>query len=127
MRSKQPTARLFVVMAIVAIGLYAPAYARGGYSAMSETESFRSASETKVMTHPISAPWTRARLKVAMRVSKGAAVLRLIDPSGSTRLEKTFQMGDASIDQTFPGNGIWRVELRFLNASGKYSIQLIGT
>jgi hypothetical protein len=33
--------------------------------------------------------------------------------------------GDSSIDQLFPGNGTWRVELRFKDATGKYSIQLI--
>jgi hypothetical protein len=125
MRSKQPTARLLVLVAIVAIGFYTHAYARIAYSAMSESESFRSTSETKAFEHPISAPWTRARLKVAMRVDQGQAVLRLIDPSGSTRLEKTFDRGEVSLDQTFSGNGTWRVELRFKNATGRYSIHLI--
>jgi predicted DNA-binding protein (UPF0251 family) len=123
MRSKVPAARLLVMMAVVALVCSHAEALR--YSAMSESESFHSASDTKVMKHSINAPWTRARLKVAMHVAQGEAVLRLIDPDGSTRLEKVLQRGDSSIDQTFPGNGIWRVELRFKDASGKYSIQLI--
>jgi predicted DNA-binding protein (UPF0251 family) len=124
MRSKIRAARLLVMMAVVAL-VYSNAEA-WRYSAMSESESFHSASDTKVMKHSIKAPWTRARLKVAMHVAEGEAVLRLIDPNGSTRLEKVLRRGDSSIDQMFPGSGTWRVELRFKDAGGKYSIQLIG-
>jgi predicted DNA-binding protein (UPF0251 family) len=119
MRSKV----LLAMMAVVVL-VYSNAEA-WRYSAMSESESFHSASDTKVMKHSIKAPWTRARLKVAMHVAQGEAVLRLIDPNGSTRLEKILPRGDSSIDQLFPGNGTWRVELRFKDATGKYSIQLI--
>jgi predicted DNA-binding protein (UPF0251 family) len=123
MRSKQSAVRLLAMMAVVAlVCTHAEAWR---YSAMSESESFHAASDTKVMKHSIAAPWTRARLKVTMHVAQGAAVLRLIDPDGSTRLEKTLERGDSSIDQTFAGNGIWRVELQFKDASGKYSVQLI--
>lgn len=123
MRSKVTAARLLVMIAVVALA-YTNAEA-WKYSAMSESESFHAASDTKVMKHSIKAPWTRAHLKVSMHVAKGEAVLRLVDPNGATRLEKVLQRGDSSIDQTFPGNGLWRVELRFKDATGEYSIQLI--
>ena len=123
MRSNVTAARLLVMMAVAAL-VYTNAEA-WRYSAMSESESFHAASETKVMKHSIKAPWTRARLKVSMHVAQGEAVLRLIDPDGSTRLQKVLPRGDSSIDQMFPGNGTWRVELRFKDATGKYSIQLI--
>ncbi len=119
MRSKV----LLAMMAVVVL-VYSNAEA-WRYSAMSESESFHSASDTKVMKHSIKAPWTRAHLKVAMHVAQGEAVLRLIDPNGSTRLEKVLPRGDSSIDQMFPGKGTWRIELRFKDATGKYSIQLI--
>jgi|GEM_PF-2246114 len=123
MRSNVTAARLLVMMVVVAlVSIHAEAWR---YSAMSESESFHAASETKVMKHSIKAPWTKARLKATMHVSQGEAVLRLIDPNGSTRLEKVLPQGDSSIDQMFPGDGLWRVELRFKDATGEYSIQLI--
>jgi hypothetical protein len=120
MRSRRQIACVLLLMTIVV-----PSYARTGYSAMSETESFHTSSETKVFKHRISAPWTGARLKVAMRVEQGGATLRLVDASGSIRWEKTFESGEASIDETFSGKGIWRVDLRLRNATGRYKIQLI--
>ena len=126
MQSKQTIARLLIVVIVVAVGFHSTAYALKGYSAMSESEDFRSASETKVFKHTIAAPWTAARLKVAMRVEKGEATLRLVDEKGATRWEKTFEKGQGAIDETFPGQGKWRVELRLRDASGSYEIRLIG-
>jgi hypothetical protein len=60
-----------------------------------------------------------------MRVDAGGATVRLIDGKGATRWEKTFEKGAGSIDQTFPGNGDWRVELRLEDATGRYEIHLI--
>ena len=125
MQSKQGIARLLIVVIIVAIGFHSTAYALKGYSAMSESEDFRSASETKVFKHTIAAPWSAARLKVAMRVERGEATLRLIDAKGATRWEKTFEKGRVSIDETFSGQGKWRVELRLRDATGDYEIRLI--
>jgi hypothetical protein len=124
MRSKQAVIRLVMVFAFAAIALHV--YAKIGYSSMSETENVHAASETKVFKHAISSPWTGARLKVVMRVDQGAAVLRLIDANGSTRLEKTFGSGEGSVDQTFTGGGVWRVELQLKNTTGRYAIHLIG-
>ncbi|MEA2237146.1 MAG: hypothetical protein QOC81_1870 [Thermoanaerobaculia bacterium] len=125
MQSKQTIARLLIVAAVAAIGFHSTAYALKGYSAMSESEDFRSASETKVFKHTITAPWSAARLKVAMRVERGEATLRLIDAKGATRWEKTFEKGRVSIDETFAGQGKWRVELRLRDATGGYEIRLI--
>jgi hypothetical protein len=125
MQSKQGFARLLIVVTILAVGFLSRAYAGKGYSAMSESESFRAASETKVFKHTIVAPWTAARLKVAMRVERGGATVRLIDAKGATRWEKTFEKGGGSIDETFPGNGLWRVELRLRDATGDYEIRLV--
>lgn len=122
MRTKRGIARLLVVVAMAAIGFQV--FAKG-YSAMSETENFHSVTRTKVFTHRVAAPWTAARLKVAMRVDAGGATVRLIDAKGATRWEKVFEKGAASIDQTFPGNGDWRVELRLEGATGRYEIRLI--
>jgi len=125
MRMKHRIARLMVVVAVAAIGIQSPAYAVKGYSAMSESENFHSVTRTKVFKHRIAAPWTAARLKVAMRVDAGGATVRLIDAKGATRWEKTFEKGAVSIDQTFPGNGDWQVELRLEDATGRYEIHLI--
>jgi hypothetical protein len=125
MRTKKGIARLLVGLAVAAIGFHSPAYAVKGYSAMSETENFHSVTRTKVFKHRVVAPWTAARMKVAMRVDAGGATVRLIDATGATRWEKTFEKGAASIDQTFPGNGDWQVELRLRDATGRYEIHLI--
>ncbi|HEX3067335.1 MAG TPA: hypothetical protein VHX14_02085 [Thermoanaerobaculia bacterium] len=123
---KTRVARLLIVVAMAAIGFQSPAYAVKGYSAMSESENLHSVTQTKVFRHTIRAPWTAARLKVAMRVDAGGATLRLIDAKGARRWEKVFEKGATSIDQTFPGNGEWRVELRLEGATGRYEIHLIG-
>jgi hypothetical protein len=125
MRTKQGIARLMVVVAMAAIGFQSPAFAVKGYSAMSETENFHSLTRTKVFRHSIVTPWTAARLKIAMRLDAGGATVHLIDAKGATRWEKVFEKGAASIDQTFPGNGEWRVELRLESATGHYEIHLI--
>ena len=125
MRTKKGIARLLVALATVAIGFHSNAYAVKGYSAMSETENFHSVTRTKVFSHRVVAPWTAARLKVAMRVDAGDATVRLIDAKGTTRWEKVFEKGAVSIDQTFPGNGDWSVELRLEGATGRYEIHLI--
>ncbi len=125
MRTKTGIARLLAVVAMTAIGFQSSAYAVKGHSAMSETENFHSLTRTKVFTHTIRAPWTAARLKVAMRVDAGGATVRLIDAKGATRWEKVFEKGAVSIDQTFPGIGDWRVELRLEGATGRYEIHLI--
>jgi hypothetical protein len=125
MRTKKEIARLMVVLAMAAIGFQSSAYAVKGHSAMSETENFHSVTRTKVFKHTIGPTWTAARLKVAMRVDAGNATVRLIDARGTTRWEKVFEKGAASIDQTFPGIGDWRVELRLEGATGRYEIHLI--
>jgi hypothetical protein len=125
MRMKQGIARLLVVVAVAAIGFHSNAYAVKDYSAMSETENFHSVTRTKIFTHRVAAPWTAARLKVAVRVDAGSATVRLLDAKGETRWEKVFEKGGASIDQTFPGNGDWHVELRLEDATGRYEIHLI--
>jgi hypothetical protein len=125
MRSNRHTVGIPLAVAILTIAFQGHALGGGRYSAMTETEDFRSASVTKVFKHPVSEPWTGARLKVAMRVEHGDAVVRLIDNAGATRWEKTFGPGHESVDQTFAGKGIWRVELRLRNATGRYDIKLI--
>lgn len=117
---------LLLVSLVFVTGDHDPSMARSGYSAMMETQTFHSSSATKVFKHRIAPPWKGAQLHVTMHVDDGGAILRVIDNSGTKRLEKVFDRGDAAIDQNFDGQGVWRVELELKKASGRFAIKLTG-
>jgi hypothetical protein len=105
--------------------LDASGFWRHGYSAMSETNDFKNAGGTKLMSHQVTSRWKGTELTVHLNVTEGEAVASLIDPTGSTRWEKNVR-GDFSFNKQFDGkSGVWRVELRFKGATGHYSVKLV--
>jgi hypothetical protein len=110
---------------LLALAVVVSCIAARGYSAFSDIDTFHSSSATKVFKHPVSAQWTGARLKVDMRVERGAADVRLIDGRGTTRWESTVSSGPLTVDRTFDGTGTWRIVVKFHNATGRYRIRLI--
>ena len=97
------------------------------YSGLSDSDSVRNATETKVFKHELRQPAVGARLTVGLKLSEGEAVVRLIDPAGTKRYEKTFRAGRASIEETFHGGvGQWQISVDFQRATGRYSVKLVG-
>lgn len=106
-------------------GAGAKGFWRSGYSAMSETDSFQKASDTKVWKHEVGPQWKGTELKLHIVATEGDVALKLLDPTGSTRWEKTIK-GTFSFDENFPGPaGVWKVELRLKEATGRYEVKLV--
>ena len=101
------------------------AFALQGYSAMTESESFKDKTIVKVFKHDVRKSWTGARLNVSLHLDSGDAVVRLIDDAGTVRWQQAFASGgDANVQQTLDGTGLWKVELQLKKASGRYTIKL---
>lgn len=124
--------RRLVYVALLAVLLLMPTKAldasgfwRHGYSAMSESDDFKNAGGTKLLSHQVTSRWRGTQLTLHLNVTEGEAVASLIDPTGATRWEKAVR-GDFSFDKQFDGkSGVWHVGLRFKGATGRYSIKLV--
>lgn len=109
---------LFTVPAAFAAGFW--------YSATSESDSVRGASETKVFRHTLSERAEGTELRVKLRLREGEAVVTLLDPAGKARFRKTFAKGKSTVEETFGRlNGEWRVQLELARATGSYSVSLV--
>ena len=114
----------FALFALLAWSAAATEY---WYSAFSHSDSIANATETKLFKHKFSSPAAGARLKVSLKLTGGAATIRLVDPTGQKRYEQTFRAGEASIEETFKGKtGEWQISVDFRHASGRYSLSLVG-
>lgn len=125
MRKIVYVALLAALVLMPAKALDASGFWRHGYSAMSESDDFKNAGGTKVMSHELTRRWKGTQLTVHLNVTEGEAVASLVDPTGSTRWEKVVH-GDFSFGQQFDGkSGVWHVALRFKGATGRYSVKLV--
>jgi hypothetical protein len=116
---------LAVLVLMPTTALDASSFWRHGYSAMFQVDDFKNAGGTKLMSHQVTSRWKGTQLKLHLTVTEGEAVASLIDPTGSTRWEKAIR-GDCSVDKQFDGKaGVWRVALRFKDATGHYSVRLV--
>lgn len=125
---RRSAAALFISFAAIALFVVSgPLHASGyWYSAMSETNSFQDATETKIFRHPVTDRAEGTQLKVVLNVKQGEAVVALLDPAGTVRFQKTFQAGKTSTEQRFTGkSGEWKVRIDFKGATGRYSIKLV--
>ena len=113
--------------ALLALVLASGAWGSGlRYSALHETSDFHRATEMKSFTHEIRSPWKGARLELKLRVESGSVTVKLVDPSGTTRYEKSFAAGKSEFQQQFDGNGVWNIQLQFHDATGRYDVGLVG-
>ena len=117
--------RLFVSSALILLA--ASAFASGiWYSAMSESDSVRNATETKTFEHPVSDRAEGTRLGVSLNLHQGEALVTLTDPAGKTRFQRTFRAGKSSVEQDFRGDhGRWRIHVAFKGATGRYTFKLV--
>ncbi|HEY6321844.1 MAG TPA: hypothetical protein VJA16_09830 [Thermoanaerobaculia bacterium] len=99
-----------------------------GVSAMPQWEEFRDATDTRVFTLPLTDERQRVSLRAKLTLERGGATVRLLDPAGNARWEKSFGPGESSADQSFASDpGTWRVELRLTGATGRARILLVAT
>jgi hypothetical protein len=97
------------------------------YSGLFDSDSVDKLTQTKVLKHTLRQPAVGARLTLGLKLTEGEATVRLVDPDGTKRYEKTFRPGKASIEETFRGeNGQWQVIVDFRGATGRYSVKLVG-
>ena len=90
-------------------------------------DSLNNVTKTKVLKHTFKEPAVGARLNIDVKLTAGTAVVRLTDPSGAKRYEKTFNAGHADIEETFKApTGEWQVVVTFTKATGDYSVKLTG-
>jgi hypothetical protein len=90
-------------------------------------DSLSNTTKTKVLKHTFKKPAVGARLDLNVKLSAGTADIRLLDPTGAKRYEKTFNAGRANIEETFKApTGEWQVVVAFSHATGDYSIKLTG-
>jgi hypothetical protein len=125
---RRSAAALFVSLAAIAMLVVSlPAHASGlWYSAMSESDSFRNATETRVLKHSVQDRAEGTRLRLELKIEQGEAVVTLGDPAGTTRFQRTFRAGKVSTEETFRGpHGEWQVRVDFKSATGRYSIKLV--
>ena len=96
------------------------------YSAMSENDSVKGATETKVFTHKLAEQAEGTELELSLRLKQGQAVVTLIDPTGAARYRQTFNAGRSHVEETFRGKqGQWQVRVEFKGATGRYSVKLV--
>lgn len=96
------------------------------YSAMSQSDSVRNTTETKVFSHHIGKQAEGARLRVTVKLSSGEADVKLIDGQGTQRFDQLFHAGKANVEETFKGAaGDWQVRVDFKGATGRYAIKLV--
>lgn len=121
------TRRRLPLLLVLTFFVAASAYAHGfWYSAMSETDSFKSATESKVFKHAVHESAEGTHLHVKLSVDRGSVVVKLIDASGAVRLQKTCAAGTTKFDQQFAGkSGPWQVQLDFRGATGRYTVRLV--
>jgi hypothetical protein len=125
---RRSAAVLFVSLAaITMLAVSGPAHASGfWYSAMSESDSFRNATETRVFKHSVRDRAEGTRLRLALKIEQGEAVVALLDPSGTNQFQRTFQAGKVSTEEKFRGKpGEWQVRVDFKGATGRYAIKLV--
>jgi hypothetical protein len=116
-------ASLFALLVLVALNASAGFW----YSGLFDSDSVDKLTQTKVLKHTLRQPAVGARLTLGMKLSEGEATVRLVDPAGAKRYEKTFRAGKASIEETFRGeNGQWQIFVDFRGATGRYSVKLVG-
>ena len=116
--------KLFVLTALLLIA--ASAHAGWWYSAFSETDSVKNATETKNFKHSLAGEAEGTELKINLHLKAGEAVVKLTDPKGATRFHRTFRAGKSSIEEEFRGNrGQWQLEVQFKEATGKYTFKLV--
>jgi hypothetical protein len=96
------------------------------YSAMSESDSVRRATETKLFRHELKARRKGTRLRVHLSLDQGAARVTLEDPHGKVRWDHAFKAGNATVEETFDGpSGMWRIAMNLKDATGRYAVSLV--
>jgi len=116
-------ASLFALLLLVAVQASAGLW----YSGLFDSDSVDRLTQTKVLKHTLHQPAVGARFTVGLKLTEGEATVRLVDPAGTKRYEKTFHKGQASVEETFRGeNGQWQVIVDFRGATGRYSVKLVG-
>lgn len=124
MRKSMAVTLLLMLVAIPSLS--ASTFWKRGYSSMSESESVRDATETKVFRHKLRSDRTGTHLKVTVGLNGGTALLKVRDSEGTVRWERTFTTGETSAQQQIDGKpGVWQIELRLNKATGRYSVSLV--
>jgi hypothetical protein len=95
------------------------------FSAMSETDSVKKSSTTKVFKHKLSDEAKGTTFKANLDVKEGGATVLLVDDKGKTRYVKKCPTGKTAVYEDFEGSGEWQVRLDFESATAKYSVSLV--
>jgi hypothetical protein len=118
--------RIALVFALALVAVTASA-GHLWYSMLWDGDSITNLTKTNVLKHTLKEPAVGARLNIDMKLSAGTAVVRVTDPTGAKRYEKTFNAGKADVEETFKApTGEWQVVVAFTKATGDYAVKLTG-